>query len=89
MQSFVCPPTQIHVSGHTALCVRLHRSMCPDTQACLGKWDMATRACVSIFSRVGIFQSLKFRIAIKKEIFPISLKLNFTQNTSGCYGLRH
>ena len=25
-------------------------SMCPETQAYVGKWDMATRACVSIFS---------------------------------------
>jgi len=34
----------------------------------------------------GIFQSLKFRILMKK-ILPISLNLNFTPNTLGCYGL--
>jgi len=36
---------------------------------------------------LGIFQSLKSRILM--EIIPlISLKLNFTPNTSGCYGLK-
>jgi len=32
------------------------------------------------------FQSLKMRIS-KEEIHSISLKLNFTPNTLGCYGL--
>jgi len=35
---------------------------------------------------LGIFQSLKLRSLIEK-VFPISLKLNFTQNTLGSYGL--
>jgi len=34
----------------------------------------------------GISQSLKLRIFVGK-ILPISPKLNFTSNTSGCYGL--
>jgi len=33
-----------------------------------------------------IFQSLKLRILMEK-ILSISLKLNFTPNTLGCYGL--
>jgi len=40
------------------------------------------------FIDLGIFQSLKFRISME-EILPISLKLNFTPNTLGDYGLRH
>jgi len=39
------------------------------------------------FNNYGIFQSLKFRILMEK-ILSISLKLNFTPNTLGCYGLR-
>jgi len=35
---------------------------------------------------LGTFQSLKFRILMEK-IFSISLKLNFTPNILGCYGL--
>jgi len=35
---------------------------------------------------LGIFQSLKLRISMGK-ILEISLKLNFTPNTLGCYGL--
>jgi len=38
------------------------------------------------FNDFGIFQNLKFRIFMEK-IVPISLKLNFTPNTFGCYGL--
>jgi len=38
------------------------------------------------FNNLGIFQSLKFRILMEK-ILPISLKLNFTPNTLGYYGL--
>jgi len=38
------------------------------------------------FNYLGIFQSLKLRISIEK-ILLISLKLNFTPNTLGCYGL--
>jgi len=38
------------------------------------------------FNNFGIFQSLKFCIVMEK-IFSISLKLNFTSNTLGCYGL--
>jgi len=38
------------------------------------------------FINLGIFQSLKMRILMEK-ILPISLKLNFTPNTLGCYGL--
>jgi len=34
----------------------------------------------------GIFQILKLRIFVRK-ILPVSLKLNFTPNTFGCYGL--
>jgi len=39
------------------------------------------------FNKLGIFQSLKLRILMEK-ILPISLKLNFSRNTLGCYGLR-
>jgi len=38
------------------------------------------------FNYLGIFQNLKLRILMGK-ILSISLKLNFTPNTSGCYGL--
>jgi len=38
------------------------------------------------FNNLGNFQSLKFPILMKK-ILPISLKLNFTPNTVGSYGL--
>ena len=34
----------------------------------------------------GIFQRLKLRI-IEEKVLPISLKLNFTPNTLGCYAL--
>jgi len=37
-------------------------------------------------NNTGISQSLKSRI-FKKTILPISLKLNFTPNTLGFYGL--
>jgi len=39
------------------------------------------------FNISSIFQSFKFRILIKK-VLPISLKLNFIPNTSGCYRLK-
>jgi len=38
------------------------------------------------FHNFSIFQSLKFRVSMEK-ILPISLKLNFTPNALGCYGL--
>jgi len=38
------------------------------------------------FNYLGIFQSLKLRIFVEK-IISISLKLNITPNTLGCYGL--
>jgi len=38
------------------------------------------------FNNLGIFRSLELRILVEK-ILPISLKLNFTRNTLGCYGL--
>jgi len=38
------------------------------------------------FKNLGIFQSLKMR-KFRGKILPISLKLNFTPNTLGCYGL--
>jgi len=38
------------------------------------------------FYSLGILKSLKLRILVRK-ILPISLKLNFTPNTSGCKGL--
>jgi len=38
-------------------------------------------------NNLGIFQSLKFRI-LKEIILPISLKLTFTPNALGCYGLK-
>jgi len=38
------------------------------------------------FNDLGIFQSLKLRNLLGK-ILRISLKLNFTPNTLGCYGL--
>ena len=38
------------------------------------------------FNYLGIFQSLKLCISMGK-ILLISLKLNFTPNTVGCYGL--
>jgi len=37
-------------------------------------------------NNAGIFQSLKLRILMEK-IISISLKLKFTPNTLGCYGL--
>jgi len=40
----------------------------------------------NLFNNLGIFQSLKLRILLDK-IFPISLKLNSTPNTLGCYRL--
>jgi len=36
------------------------------------------------FNNLGIFQSLKLRNSMGKNL-QISLKLNFTQNTLGCY----
>jgi len=38
------------------------------------------------FNNLGISQNLKFRIFMEK-IRSISLRLNFTPNTLGCYGL--
>jgi len=38
------------------------------------------------FNYLGIFQSLKLRI-LMENILLISHRLNFTQNTLGCYGL--
>jgi len=40
------------------------------------------------FNYLSIFQSLKLRILIGKFV-SISLNLNFTTNTFGCYGLRY
>jgi len=37
------------------------------------------------FNNLGIFQSLKL-LNLMGKIIPISLKLNFTPNTLGCYG---
>jgi len=39
-----------------------------------------------VFNNLGIFQSLKLR-TLMGEILRISLKLNFTPNTLGCYWL--
>ena len=39
------------------------------------------------FNYLGIFQSLKLRISVE-NIFPISLKRNFTPNTLGWYGFK-
>jgi len=39
------------------------------------------------FNDLGIFLSLKLRILVGK-ILPISLNLNITPNTLGCYGLK-
>jgi len=36
------------------------------------------------FNNLGTFQSLKLRILVEK-LLSISLKLNFTANTLGCY----
>jgi len=38
------------------------------------------------FNNLGIFQSSKLRMFMEK-ILSMSLKLNFTPNTLGCYGL--
>jgi len=38
------------------------------------------------FNYLGIFQSLKLR-SLMRKILSISLKLNFTPNTLGCFGL--
>ena len=38
------------------------------------------------FNNLGTFQRLKSRILMEKKL-PITLKINFTQDTSGCYGL--
>jgi len=40
------------------------------------------------FDNLGIFQSLKLRNFMGK-VPRISLKLNFTPNTLGCYGLNY
>jgi len=40
-----------------------------------------------IFNNLGIFQRLKLRTSVEK-IPPISLKLNFTSNTLGSFGLK-
>jgi len=40
------------------------------------------------FNYLGIFQSFELRIVLYR-ILSISLKLNFTPNTSGCYGLKN
>jgi len=37
-------------------------------------------------NNLGIFRSLELRILVEKKL-QISLKLNFTRNTLGCYGL--
>jgi len=37
-------------------------------------------------NNLGFFQSLKLRILLEK-ILAVSLNLNFTPNTLGCYGL--
>jgi len=39
------------------------------------------------FYNLGILKSLKLRILVKKNILPISLKLNFTPNSLVCKGL--
>jgi len=39
------------------------------------------------FNNSGTFQSLQFRI-LRGKNHQISLKLNFTLNNSGCYGLK-
>ena len=41
------------------------------------------------FNNLGIFQSLTFRILMKKKILPISLKVNFTPNILSCCGFTH
>jgi len=38
------------------------------------------------FNNLSIFQNLKWRLLMEKDL-PISLKLNFTPNTVGCYEL--
>jgi len=38
------------------------------------------------FNNLGVFQSLKLRI-LGRKILPISLKLSFTPDTLGSYGL--
>jgi len=38
------------------------------------------------FNNLGIFRSLELRILEEKKL-QISVKLNFTRNTLGCYGL--
>jgi len=38
------------------------------------------------FNYFGVSQNLKLRI-LMENILPISLKLNFTPDTLGCYGL--
>jgi len=38
------------------------------------------------FNYLGIFQSLKLRLSME-QILSVSLKLNFTPNTLGCYKL--
>jgi len=38
------------------------------------------------FNNLGISQSFKLRFLLKKKILPLSLNLNFTPNTLGCYG---
>ena len=51
------------------------------------KYEKKTRISRNLkFIYLGVFLSLKFRNLLGK-ILRISLKLNFTQNTLGCYGL--
>jgi len=38
------------------------------------------------FNNLGILQISKLRV-LEEKILPISIKLNFTPNTFGCYGL--
>jgi len=40
------------------------------------------------FDYLDILQSLKLRILVEKNL-SISLKLNFTPSTLGCYGLKY
>jgi len=40
------------------------------------------------FHNLGIFQSLELRI-LQEKILPISLRLNFTPNTLGCYRIKN
>ena len=89
-----CPISSLRASCHIKECLTLYRPAMPHGKksdlfsSVLSKLSKYHPSGNLKFNYLGIFQSLKFRILMEK-IPPISLKLNFTPNTLGCYGLRY